>query len=150
MGSRHSMFLVFVLTICGTDAASGAPPPCSLLTPAQVSSVLGLHAGAGQPIGTKVCGWSGQEEKGKGGETVTVTLLNAQEFAVAKVPLNKNTRKAPVSGLGDEAIYSTIGKLGTLAVRKGNVAFLIRAYGVPYEQIEGKEKALAADVLSRL
>jgi hypothetical protein len=39
------------------QSALAANDPCSLLTAAQVSQVLGVAVGKGQPLGAKLCQW---------------------------------------------------------------------------------------------
>jgi hypothetical protein len=60
--------------------------------------------------------------------------------------------KTPVSGIGDDAYYTTASGLGTnLSVRKGDVAFNIALHGdFPIDQIKAKEKTLALQILSKL
>jgi len=158
MDSKHSMALVtgllFFLTVCSSRSAYGAPSsdPCSLLTPAQISAVLGLNVSAGKPLGTKSCDWTvpGQP-MGINARRVTVTLLNEQAFAYAKMPVNfKGITKTSVSGIGDDAVYGTAAGHGTLSVKKGNSAFVVHVYGFPLDQIEAKEKTLALEILSKL
>jgi hypothetical protein len=142
---------VCVLTICSAVTAFGEPAPCSLVTQAQVSGVLGVSVGAGQAIGTKGCSWTstGQTKERKVA-TATVALASEQEFAGAKIPRGKNVTNTAVSGVGDDAVYTIVGKLASLSVKKGNVAFVVRIYGFPLDQIEAKEKAFALAVLSKL
>ncbi len=81
---------------------------------------------------------------------MTVTLASEQEFAASKISLNKRITNTPASGLGDDAVYVTVGKLATLAVKKGSVYFFLRVYGLPLDQIKAKEKTFALDVLAKL
>ena len=61
MDSKHRMGfvvgIVCALAACSSRAAYAAAPsdPCALLTPDQISSVLGVTVGAGQSIGTTGC-----------------------------------------------------------------------------------------------
>ena len=157
MDSKHSMALVTGLLcflICSSRSAYGAPSsdPCSLLTPAQISAVLGLNIAAGKPLGTKSCDWTAPGQPiGINAKKVTVTLLDEQGFAHAKMPVNfKGITKISVSGIGDDAVYGTAAGLGTLSVKKGNSAFVVHVYGFPLDQIESKEKTLALEILSKL
>jgi hypothetical protein len=147
MGSRKSMLLAFGIA-CGFagSVGFGAPAPCALLKEDQVSKVLGSKVGTGKLLGDKVCSWSTEPA----GKTVTVTLTSAPEFAAAERPVSSAIKEEPASGLGDEAVYNTVGKLSTLSVKKGNVFFLIRAYGIPPDEIKAKERTLAEDVLAKL
>ena len=67
-----------------------------------------------------------------------------------KAPL-PNVTKTPVRGVGDDALYSTIGQFTTLSVKKGGAVFLVKAYGVPDQaKQEAIEKTLATDVIAKL
>jgi hypothetical protein len=67
-----------------------------------------------------------------------------------KTPLPGVT-KAPVSGIGDDAVFTTIGGLTTPSVKKGKIAFIVRLYGVPGQAKQmAVEKSLAVDVLAKL
>jgi hypothetical protein len=158
MDSKQSRALVTgllcFLTVCSSRSAYGAPStdPCSLLTPAQISAVLGLNVAAGKPLGTKTCDWIAPGQPiGINAKKVTVTLLDEQGFAYAKMAVNfKGITKTSVSGVGDDAVYGTAAGQGTLSVKKGNSAFVVHVYGFPLDQIEAKEKTLALEILSKL
>jgi hypothetical protein len=56
-----------------------------------------------------------------------------------------------VSGVGDDAIATTLGNLTTLFVKKGNTTFMVRVYGVPAAaQQLAIEKAIAQAVAAKL
>jgi hypothetical protein len=166
MNSKFKFALAFgilgVLTLGNGRAASAAPPAnaCSLLTPAQVSAVLGVPA-ASKALGSKVCMWVQTGVKpGSPRRRVDVLILimlgYTQGYAVAKMP-NAPTSATRVSGLGDDAYYlsMTSGRpMMELRVKKGSVAFAIRVHrsGTPFtpDQIKAKEKTLAQDVLAKL
>ncbi len=60
-------------------------------------------------------------------------------------------KKTAASGIGDDAVYATVGSLTTLSVMKGKVAFVVRIYGVHDQAREmAMEKALALDVIAKL
>lgn len=142
--------------------ASAAPPTdaCSLLTPAEVSAVLGVSVGAGgkiAPNSTALCGWDVPGEKRLDRKRVVLsiytqmgTLTPMQRFNNAMTPVTGIT-KVPVTGVGDAALFATTPGLGTgLIFRKGDAAFDLRVYGFPLDQLQAKEKALAQDVLAKL
>jgi hypothetical protein len=148
--------------IFGAHPAFATPPTdaCSLLTPAQVSAVLGVSVGAGEkilPTTTAMCGWEVPGDKGIGRKRVVLNIYTqmgsrtpTQRFNTAKTPIQGIT-KVPVSGVGDDAIFATTPGFGTgLIFRKGDAAFDLRVYGFPLDQIETKEKTLALDVLAKL
>ena len=152
-------FAIFAMT--GSRTVYAAPPAdaCSLLTPAQVSAVLGVPA-AGKGLGPKACIWAQTDVKpGSPRRRVSVVILimqaYTQGYAVAKMP-NAPTSATHVGGLGDDAYYlsMTSGETMELRVKKGSVAFgiLVQRSGTLFtpDQIKDKEKTLAQDVLSKL
>jgi hypothetical protein len=163
MDSEHSIGLVFaflgVLTVCSSRAAYGAPAidPCSLLTQSQVSTVFGMNVEAGQRLAPKLCQWSAPNQPNSmNGKKVTVDLLSAQAFAFAKTPIVQSVATIPASGIGDDAVYSTLPGvtpgLGTsLAVKKGDSYFSVHVYGFPDKaKAMAMEKTLALEIVSKL
>jgi hypothetical protein len=63
------------------------------------------------------------------------------------VPL-KGVTKAPVSGVGDDAVYVTTG--GSTGLTKGSFVFQIRVYSSPPDQVKAQEMALAKEVLTKI
>ena len=134
-------------------AQAAVPDSCSLLTPAQVSGVLGIPVGAGQHViktSTKLCGWSLAGSSTPSPKRVMLGLEVTQHFDIRKIPMQGIT-KVPVSGIGEDALFMTTPGIGTgLNVKKGNLAIVIRVYGFPLEQTEAKEKLLAHDILAKM
>ena len=131
----------------------GAVDPCSLLTPAQVSAVLGVNVGPGKSLVSTICGWAAPNQTpGVAVKKVTITIQKPQAFAYAKMPVNsKAITKTPVSGIGDDAVFGTTsGKFATLTVKKGDVVFGVHVDGFPLDQIEEKEKTLAKEIVTKL
>lgn len=131
-------------------SASAAPSDaCTLLTPEQVSSVLGVTVGAGERVvasSPKICGFGGAASA----KRVVVALLTSEMFTHEKTPLQGISEES-VSGLGDDAHFMTTPGFGTgLSVKKNDCAFKIRVYGFPLGQIKEKEKTLAQQVLAKL
>lgn len=133
---------------------------CSLLTPAEVSAVLGVSVRVGEkivPNSTALCGWDVPGEKRLDRKRVVLniytqigSLTPIQRFNNAMTPITGIT-KVPVTGVGDAALFATTPGLGTgLIFRKGDAAFDLRVYGFPLDQVEEKERALAAHVLAKL
>ena len=138
------------LAVTARTAAAQAPkPPCTLLTPSQVAGALGVKdVAAGAPIGKTGCQWVSQDKALHA--FVTLSFWDPAGFASMKTPL-PNVTKTPAPGIGDDALYSTIGQFTTLSVKKGGAVFLVKAYGVP-DQAKQKaiEQTLAGDVIAKL
>ncbi|HLV96012.1 MAG TPA: hypothetical protein VKS44_12535 [Candidatus Acidoferrales bacterium] len=166
MNSKLRIVLVATaILLFGAGAARttyAAPPTdaCSLLTEAQVSTVLGVPA-AGRALGPKSCIWVQTGVKpGSTRRRVDLVILIMQGYtggyAVATMP-NAPTSATHVSGLGDDAYYLSM-RSGAptmeLRVKKGGVAFGIRVQsdGTPFtpDQIKAKEKTLALEILAKL
>lgn len=140
-----------IVLSAGTARFAYAAPPsdsCALVTPAQVSAVLGVTVGAGEhiiPSNTTLCGYGGAGAQ----KRVVMAILKASMFAGERTPL-KGIQEESASGIGDEAHYMTTPGFGTgLSVRKGDFAFKVRVYGFPIEQVKAKEKALALNALTK-
>jgi len=139
--------------------AHGEPPdPCSLLTAAQVSSVLGVQVSEGHRIVAKLCEWAAPAQPGTSTKKLTVTYETAQGFAYAKMPVGaRGITKVPVSGMGDDAVLGTTPKIATtLTVKKGDLYFSIHVWGFPLmqaqdvEKVQAMEKTLAQEILAKL
>jgi hypothetical protein len=81
---------------------------------------------------------------------VTVSMQREKMFATAKSSAPPETTKAPISGLGDEAIFTGVQNFSSLWVRKGTKFLLIRIYGLPVSEAQTKLKALASNALAKL
>lgn len=141
------------LAACRARAASAETlsDPCALLTSAQISAVVGATVGAGEPIGTTGCQWyTGPATPTNPHIVATLALWGGSAFAGMKTPL-PNITKTSFGGLGDDAVWTVVGPLTTLSVKKGTVAFIVRLYGVEGQDKQmAMEKALALDVLAKL
>jgi threonine dehydrogenase-like Zn-dependent dehydrogenase len=131
-----------------TAAAQSTQGPCSLLTSAQVSAAVGVSVGAAQPIANTGCSWNAPHI------IVTISLWDGNKWDQMKAPLPGATRSS-VSGLGDDAFFSTLGsasakQIATLSVKKGGTAYLIKVYGPDVTDQMSMEKTLAGDVLAKL
>jgi hypothetical protein len=145
------VFASAALSIAGVS--KGAPgDPCSLLTTEQVSAALGTQVEAGKAVGPKMCQWLVPNQPNSlAGKKVAVTLQDMRGFNYAKMPVNDSRiTKTPVSGIGDEAVQgTTVGKVTTLSVRKGDSAFTVHVTGFPVEQAQSMEKSLALQILPK-
>lgn len=139
-------FLLFLSSIQITYAAPPADA-CALVTPAQISAVLGVSVGAGEhmfPSNTTLCTFDSAGAK-KG---VEVAIVKLTLFTNEKTPM-PGVKEEQAKGIGDEAHYMTTPGFPTgLTVKKGNFAFKVRIYGFPDEQIKAKERTLALNVLA--
>ena len=131
-----------------TAAAQSGPAPCSLLTSPQISAAVGVSVGAAQPIANTGCSWSAPHM------IVTVSLWDGNKWDQMKAPFPGASRSA-VSGLGDDAFYTTLGsgsgkQIATLTVKKGSTAYLIKVYGPDVTQQMSMEKTLAGNVMAKL
>lgn len=155
MNSRLKIVAIAALFIAcagGARITYAAPPSaCSLLTPAQVSKVVGASVAAGTPLfptDKKVCQWRSTEAKIQ----VQLFLRDAQAFASAKMAFPGKV-VVSASGIGDDAVYTSGGGTpAVLSVRKGTVSFNIHVlkYGLPDDKVKAMEKTLALDVLKKL
>lgn len=174
MHSKNSLVAIiaaiFVVAAAAAPSATAAPPSdaCALLTPAQVSAVVGVTVGAGKhitPTYLKSCVW---EPPGGATEKFSSVLLDVDSAAswarakamlqsVANAPENKAQKgggvtMTPASGIGDDAFYSNAGTSYTkLVVKKGDVQLQVEiSSSAPVEKKRDMEKALAAKVLAKL
>jgi hypothetical protein len=127
-------------------AAQNAEAPCGLLTVAEISAVIGAAASAPQAIGTTGCSWSAPHI------IVSVSLWDGSKWDQLRTPFPGATRTS-VSGLGDDAFSTTLGKpdkaFVTLSIKKGATAYVLKVYGVRASQQASMEKALAVHVLAK-
>ena len=139
--------LSFLAPAFARQARSGTPPdPCALVTPAEVSAVLGLKIDAGNRVRPTFCDWAPPQG---GGKRVTLVLEDEKWFEGAKRQL-PGVISTTVSGVGDDAISATVGNFTTLTVKKGAIVFVVRMYGFPVEEAKEKEKAIAVKAAGRL
>jgi hypothetical protein len=132
----------------GSITATAQSAPCSLLTSAQVTSAVGVNVGSAQPIANTGCSWTAPHL------IVTVSLWDGNKWDQMKTPVPGMSR-TPVSGLGDDAFYTTLGpasgkQIATLSVKKGSTAYLIKVYGPSVTDQMSMEKTLAGNVLAAL
>ena len=155
MNSKKRMALIACVTASlaagGARAAyaQGPSDPCSPLTQPQVSAAVGVTVSQGEAITPHACQWRWTNHTTS---TVRITLqfLDAQDLGDLKTSL-PGIMKTPAPGLGDDAAYAKVGALTTLSVKKGNVGFVVRLYGVAgHAKQMAIEKTLALDVLPKL
>lgn len=150
---------IVIVLLAASYSAHAAPPtdPCSLLTQAQVSAVLGVNVDAAKRIAPTMCGWSAPKPPNSASaKKVALLISNANAFGFAKTPVINGETAVPASGVCDDAVYSfpTAMKSGpatALFVRKGNSYFAVHVYGFPDQaKTMAMEKALAVEACSKL
>jgi hypothetical protein len=122
--------------------AAWAVDPCSLLTPAQAATALGVpdvNAGAGP----NRCIWT-PKKYAQGAGQLTVQIEGANDGA------KMTGQGTAVSGLGDEAIQTVVGNGAVLHVRKGNTWFVVNVHGVPLAQATKMEQTVAQEIVGKL
>jgi len=148
--------IVITAMLLYSPRALAAPlsDPCALLTTAQVSTALGGTVSAGKSLASSVCQWS---QQGKAGDVLLkldVNIVPPARYDRMK-SVTVGTVK-PVTGLGDDAYYSTLQQgqttLTTLNIKKGDTAVVIRVSGgtMPAEDYQAKEKAVAQALVPKL
>lgn len=150
-----AMMMVTLLLLTPWDGMAQPPADvCSLLTTEQVSAALGGSVAAGKALTKGVCQWT---QLGKPGDVLLkldINLITPEHFTRLKSVTVGTV--ANVSGLGDEAFYSTFTQghttLATLNVKKGSSAVTIRVSGgtKPAEEYQAKEKAVAIALVPKL
>ncbi len=168
------LHIVAVLTLShpapGRAAAprpAAMPDPvnaCSLLTAAEVSSVIGIKSLPGQnpppPFKggdsiTAMCTFAATPDAGMGDPKVLITVLSPNAATFNDAMTLPGATRTPVPGIGDKAVFVTFkapGAVPYLAVRKGDGAFEIRVSGAKSSltQKQAMETALAKIAVGRL
>lgn len=156
MDSKYSSSVAVVflcaLSMCSSRVtyAEPASDPCSLLTQAQVSAVLGMSVEAAQRVAPRLCQWfAANQPNSMNAKKVVVTLSDERAFGYAKTPVVSTVKTMPASGICDDAIYTatpgvTPGFGTSLSVKKGSSYFVVQVYGFPEQTKAMKmEKTLA-------
>jgi hypothetical protein len=147
---------LFIFISAAAPSANAAPADdaCALLTPAQVSAAAGVPVKDGQyvtPTKKETCTWTATKPAEKSTKMVTIMIEGLDMFQATRTSLVKTIIVTPVSGLGDEARYVTLGTNVVLHVKKGSVALRITVYAdFPVETKQAMEKTLAQQVVSKL
>jgi hypothetical protein len=137
--------------------AATASDPCSLVTQAQVSAVLGASVEAPQHEEPTLCQWStsGQPNTANA-KKVVIIISRERAFGFAKSPISSSEKAIPASGIGDDAVYSVAagvppGPNTSLFVKKGSSYFVVHVYGIPDQtKVMAMEKTLATEACSNL
>ena len=82
---------------------------------------------------------------------VTISFQNLGTYEHLKSANLPMVVKTPISGVGDDAFYTTAAGWTTLTVKKGDAYFVVRVYGVPDPAKQKEiEKALGAQAAARM
>ena len=144
-------FLVCSSSLVAPRLTAQAVDPCTLLTVAEVNSVVGMKSLPGRPyLGSKIiCLFSPDTSAFSGQPVVNLMVQNLVMFQG-----QKNMGPHPVSGIGDEAYWTGGDNYAKLEVRKGSRAFSVTVSlgktSRTAQQLEQMEEALARKVLARL
>ncbi len=132
MNLAARIFAVLLFAIAFLLSGCHASPPkveaavtdaCKVLTPAEISAVLGvpIDEGVHIPASSQImCAWS---QNGMTGEAGTKLILHFNTMAAfqKEKAATGNVVITPLSGIGDEAFYATT-EFGTaLYIRKGDM-----------------------------
>jgi hypothetical protein len=155
-------FFVFVCAIL-FSALAAVPAPvaaalpdnaCAMVSQDQMSKIFGVQVAAGEnPANfTRTCTWNVAAGPAPRLKSITLFLQSADQFETAKQMQQASKFDVEsVSGVGDDAYYSSVGNVTSLIVKKGNVAFKIGMYGeFPLDKKKAMSKAMAVQVLSKL
>ncbi len=158
IGRFGPLSVLFATLVAGSLRPAWAAAPtdaCTMLTPAQVSAILGVQVGAGSGLVQHVCSWyASGTQKG-----ATLIIYSPKRFDVIKQSMaGYGPAKTSLGGVGDEALFGEIRDIaGTVLVKKGDFVYMVRVEGFPFEKngsvprkVEAMEKALAEMVLSKL
>jgi hypothetical protein len=153
------------LAMLAATAAGAAPSDaCALLTPAQVSAILGATVGDGEPLmptHREFCSWEEKGQSGGVGRNVRVSILSERMFTLGKTPMGM-TQITAESGIGDEAYWSKIqGMVYFLSFRKGSTYVKVQSRTNPKafasgntpqldEQDRQADRKLATEILKKL
>jgi hypothetical protein len=149
----------FVLFTGQPVLAASADDACSLLTPAQVTAALTVPVDQGKALGGgKSCQW--RQPAAKPGDAVfilDISLISMNAFNVGKSigsgsPGGRAPTATPVTGIGDDAYYYTLGKITELRLKKGAAFVAVRVWGGtrPLDEYQAKDKTVAQAILPKM
>jgi hypothetical protein len=132
---RSRIALMSATTFCAAFASFTTyadTDACSLLTPSQVTAVIGVPVGAGAhvtPTFVKTCTW--QPSGGSDIRAVTVNLQTSAFYDGAKQKASNATALGLTmrpAAVGDDGFVETVGETTTLWFKKGAVALKVSVY----------------------
>lgn len=148
-----------VLILSLPRIACAAPPadPCSLLTQAQASAVLGVNVDPAKRVAPTMCSWSAPNQANSvNAKKIAVLISNERAFTYAKTPVVASETAVPANGICDDAAYSfptgeKSGAATSLFVKKGSSFFTVHVYGFPDQaKAMAMEKTLALNACTKL
>jgi hypothetical protein len=124
MNRRISPGPLCVLTlIAAASAGAASNDACALLTPAEISVMLGAPVNAGEalsPAHREFCSFNEAGKPGGAGRNVHITILSEKQFTLGKTPV-PGIEKTPEGGLGDDAYWSKVHRMVyVLSVKRGS------------------------------
>ena len=127
---------------------------CEVLTPAEISVVLGvpIDPGSHTLIGSKIlCNWTETGAPDNHAEKLALHFISIDAFNGEKIAA-EGIQVTPAPGIGDDAVYVTTRLDLSLLLRKGNTAvgFSFINQTMSRDEIMTKEKALGLDAAARL
>lgn len=147
-----SIFAMLFLLVCSPSRVLAAPgDACSLLTPAQIKSVVGAEVGVGAAGSAKLCQWNASLAPTSTVKFITLLLYSDTNAFEPGKHMPAPAVVTPASGVGDDAFFLAVGDQVGLIVKKGSGAFKITVYAkLPVDKKEAMEKLLAAQIVSQL
>lgn len=148
---------VFILSVPRLACAATPTDPCSLLTQAQVSAILGVNVDPAKRLAPTMCGWSAPNQPNSvNAKKIALLVTDARAFTYAKTPIIDGETAVPADGICNDAVYSfrietKSGSETSLFVKKGAFYFTIHVYGF-HDQAKAMpmEKALALNACTKL
>ena len=135
-----------------TPAQAPVTDACAVLTPAEVSAVVGVPIDPGQQFSktsTILCGWA---KTGVTDDSEVVLNFTTPDYFEKERDPHPRITMTPAPGIGDDAYYIT-SQFGTsLFIKKGStvIGFSIRDKTIPSAQLMEKERALGLKAATRL
>jgi len=132
---------------------------CTLLTPAEIGSAVGVAVAAGShvvPTSVKTCVWN--PPGGSAIKSVTILLQTAaaydsgkQQITAARAAAGTNGTSIKPAAVGDDGYYFVTGDQVGLLVKKGGVSFKVTVYAtLPVDKKEVMELTLAKAAVAKL
>lgn len=148
---RSALTFAAAALIAGATRAH-AQTPCSLLTPDQIKTVVGVPVNPGQPGGSKEspdCTW----KDAQGQDRVYLSLKARDTFNVTRAQMSNTGRLSSVTGVGEDAFFVTspAGSTAYLyALGKHRLLLLqVNIANAGRNDNEAAEKALANEILPK-